>query len=256
MTCKEKLRKLHPEWNDELFFDVIKSGCPDDYFDIEEIDHCEPFTSVCEKCWNREIPEEKGETNMDCIHAIVPRKSTDDVEKNNNEHWEPRPAFPSAPQILDSGNRTQFETGAVRDMREGKGRCDLTPLEVVSKMIDPDGDTILDCIRDFQKTRDSIHLYDALGTFTAAFNNQMETLILEVAKHFEEGAKKYGESNWRRGLPVWCYIDSAVRHYLKWLRGDKNEPHDRAFVWNLMCCIWEVDYHKTTVEGTENNETH
>jgi hypothetical protein len=28
---------------------------------------------------------------------------------------------------------------------------------------------------------------------------------------------------------------------LKWRRGDKDEPHDRAFVWNLMCCIWEVD---------------
>ena len=29
--------------------------------------------------------------------------------------------------ILDSGNRTQFNTGAVRDMHQGKGRCDLLP---------------------------------------------------------------------------------------------------------------------------------
>lgn len=29
--------------------------------------------------------------------------------------------------IKDSGDRTQFETGAVRDMHEGKGRCDLLP---------------------------------------------------------------------------------------------------------------------------------
>ena len=29
--------------------------------------------------------------------------------------------------IQDSGNRTKFETGAVRDMGEGKGRCDLLP---------------------------------------------------------------------------------------------------------------------------------
>jgi hypothetical protein len=69
-------------------------------------------------------------------------------------------------------------------------------------------------------------------------------MFLEVAKHFEEGAKKYGENNWQKGIPVHCYIDSAVRHYLKWLRGDKDEPHDRAFVWNIMCCIWEVDFHK------------
>ena len=36
--------------------------------------------------------------------------------------------------IKDSGDRTEFSTGAVRDMREGKGRCDLMPLEVVAKM--------------------------------------------------------------------------------------------------------------------------
>lgn len=29
--------------------------------------------------------------------------------------------------ILDSGNRTQFQTGAVRDIHQGKGRCDLLP---------------------------------------------------------------------------------------------------------------------------------
>lgn len=29
--------------------------------------------------------------------------------------------------IKDSGTRRQFETGAVRDMQEGKGRCDLLP---------------------------------------------------------------------------------------------------------------------------------
>lgn len=73
-------------------------------------------------------------------------------------------------------------------------------------------------------------------------------MFLEVAKHFEEGAKKYGENNWQRGIPVHCYIDSAIRHYLKWLRGDKDEFHCRAFCWNVMCCIWEVDYHEKESE--------
>ena len=30
-------------------------------------------------------------------------------------------------KIKDSGTRRQFDTGAVRDMQEGKGRCDLLP---------------------------------------------------------------------------------------------------------------------------------
>ena len=30
-------------------------------------------------------------------------------------------------QIIDSGERTEFESGAVRDMHTGKGRMDLLP---------------------------------------------------------------------------------------------------------------------------------
>ena len=58
---------------------------------------------------------------------------------------------------------------------------------------------------------------------------ELSDMMLEVSIHFEEGAKKYGDNNWRKGIPAYCYIDSAVRHYLKWIRGDNDEPHDRAF---------------------------
>jgi hypothetical protein len=156
----------------------------------------------------------------------------------------------NAPIILDSGDRTQFESGAVRDMREGKGRCDLMPLEVVAELLaDRRGrDPILfdiSCFLDKNDDQGTAWLKAALDNFSnRAYEGQNATMLLEVAKHFEEGAKKYGENNWQKGIPVHCYIDSAVRHYLKWLRGDKDEPHDRAFVWNLMCCIWEVDYHE------------
>ena len=37
-------------------------------------------------------------------------------------------------EILDSGERTQFSTGAVRDMHEGKGRCDLLPMCVLLRL--------------------------------------------------------------------------------------------------------------------------
>ena len=146
-------------------------------------------------------------------------------------------------KIKDSGDRTEFATGAVRDMRDGKGRCDLMPLEVVARWLHDD---VLRCIAQFKVQGDIEFLYDALTYFVATSYPNMHTskieACLEVAKHFEDGAKKYGENNWQKGIPVSCYIDSAVRHYLKWLRGDQDEPHDRAFVWNIMCCIWEVDY--------------
>ena len=151
---------------------------------------------------------------------------------------------PKPSSILDSGDRTQFESGAVRDMREGKGRCDLAPVDVMAHVINgakDEKDPILTSIAQFRLDNNTEWLYQALNDFSRAYDS-VETMLLEVSKHFEEGAKKYGPDNWRKSIPIWCYIDSAVRHYLKWLRGDKDEPHDRAFVWNLMCCIWEVDY--------------
>lgn len=143
-------------------------------------------------------------------------------------------------EIKDSGERRSFETGAVRDIQEGKGRCDLMPLKVVAWVLD--GDNVLYRISLFQETGDTEHLRIALRSFTIAFDG-LADMFLEVSKHFEDGAKKYGENNWQKGIPANCYIDSAVRHYLKWLRGDTDEPHDRAFVWNIMCCIWEVAFH-------------
>lgn len=148
-------------------------------------------------------------------------------------------------KILDSGDRHEFDTGAVRDMREGKGRCDLMPLKVVTDIMSIyTKDNVIGCLAEFVATNRTLWLQNALLYFKArAYDGSLETMLLEVSKHFEEGAKKYGEHNWQKGIPANCYIDSAIRHYLKWRRGDQDEPHDRAFVWNLLCCIWEVDYH-------------
>ena len=140
-------------------------------------------------------------------------------------------------KILDSGNRTKFETGAVRDIQEGKGRCDLLPLDVVSIFFESHN-SVFSAIHRFQTTSDAVHLMLALDCFSKQSKWDICTILLEVSKHFEEGAKKYGENNWQKGIPVRCYINSAIRHYLKWLRGDQDEPHDKAFCWNIICAIW------------------
>lgn len=140
--------------------------------------------------------------------------------------------------IKDSGDRREYETGAVRDMAEGKGRCDLLPLDVAAMVLQYG--TILRLISEFQRSEDTRFLYEVLDHFGKVCDWDEPTMLLEVSKHMEEGAKKYGERNWEKGLPVDCFIDSAVRHYLKWRRGDDDERHDRAFCWNVMCCIWTI----------------
>ena len=152
--------------------------------------------------------------------------------------------------IKDSGERRQFYDAdgkpmGVRDIQEGKGRCDLLPLNVVSNLTN---NHVLRYIGAFQFHNDILYLELALKVFVMNYTNWctdgkysstgIANMLLEVSKHFEEGCKKYGENNWQKGIPTHCYIDSAVRHYLKWLRGDRDEPHDRAFCWNIICCIW------------------
>lgn len=147
--------------------------------------------------------------------------------------------------IQDSKERTQFSTGAVRDMHEGKGRCDLMPLDVLSKMYfnaeKNDAGYIFQAISFFKATGDIRYLIHAVDKFLDNSRwHGLSEMFLEVSKHFEEGAKKYGENNWQKGIPVHSYIDSAIRHYLKYRAGCADEPHDRAFIWNLMCCIWTM----------------
>lgn len=135
-------------------------------------------------------------------------------------------------KIKDSGERRQFESGAVRDMAEGKGRFDLLPLDVLGTA---NKDNRLTNLAWYQKTNDETYLYAAMSDL----NYRMEyNLIARVARHFENGLKKYGENNWKKGIPCKSYVDSAVRHYFKWQLKEIDEDHESAFYWNIMCCIW------------------
>lgn len=157
--------------------------------------------------------------------------------------------------IKDSGERREFETGAVRDIQEGKGRCDLMPLDILNMFYDDLAvSRVFHYIDEFRKDGKFTNLLDVLSVFETITYENSYTMFLEVSKHFEEGAKKYGEHNWQKGIPTHCYIDSAVRHYLKWLRGDMDEPHDRAFVWNILCCIWTC-IHKPELNDYAKSES-
>ena len=101
--------------------------------------------------------------------------------------------------IKDSGERTKFETGAVRDMKTGKGRMDLLPW---------------------------------YG-------------IMEVSKHCEEGAEKYGEHNIDKGIPLHSLCDSAARHLANFIAGEIDEDHLRASAWNL---LWALNQRTTHPE--------
>ena len=259
MTFREKLEKEYPDMNIGV---IIANNCPCDYAYERETPCCPiDIGQDCSDCWNREIPEVNGaactSSDMDPWNPSDPSKSvTSDHTmlgtENMRIHTETVPAsqiigHSDCPHILDSGNRRQFESGAVRDIQEGKGRCDLMALDVVCQYYYDIGldiaFSIFELFEHFKTSGNPVHLLEILKYFCEdRWNKDCNTMFLEVSKHFEEGAKKYGENNWQKGIPVHCYIDSAVRHYLKFLRGDQDEPHDRAFAWNIMCAIWTCEH--------------
>ena len=143
-------------------------------------------------------------------------------------------------KIKDSGERRQFDTGCVRDIADGKGRCDLLPLDVVAEYESYrwNKDEVLSNLAQYIYTGDKGYIYDAIVRFQEFVGWNTPTMLLEVSKHYEDGANKYAERNWEKGMPLHCYIDSGIRHYLKYRRGDKDEPHERAFVWNMLGAVW------------------
>lgn len=59
--------------------------------------------------------------------------------------------------------------------------------------------------------------------------------LMLVAKQMERGKGKYGARNWEKGMPLSAYLDSGLRHLMKFQAGYDDEPHLDAALWNLLC---------------------
>lgn len=159
--------------------------------------------------------------------------------------------------IKDSGTRRQFESGAVRDIDEGKGRCDLLPLDVVVEVIGADLENCspLESLSYYQQTKNIAFVKNAVNAFARMQGWDIWTAMLELSVHYSEGASKYDEWNWTKGIPSHCYLDSALRHLIKWNRCDDDECHNRAFIWNCFGLIWN-NLHRPDLEDVRNGTEH
>ena len=156
--------------------------------------------------------------------------------------------------LKDSGDRANFSTGAVRDANTDKGRMDLVPLDTLadiiayytdhksefSEMITKDTavTAVLKCWNEFQWSGNNESLIRAFIILSLCEFGDLTTATLELSQHFKDGAVKYSENNWRLGIALHRYTDSGPRHLLELWRGDTDEPHGRAALWNLMCGLW------------------
>lgn len=61
--------------------------------------------------------------------------------------------------------------------------------------------------------------------------------IIEVSKHCENGALKYGEHNVDLGCPVHSLMDSGMRHAAKFMIGHIDENHLVSACWNFLWAL-------------------
>lgn len=58
--------------------------------------------------------------------------------------------------------------------------------------------------------------------------------MLRLSRQYEAGAKKYDRWNFRKGIPVSSFIDSACRHLAKYQCGCDDEDHLAAAAFNVL----------------------
>ena len=61
--------------------------------------------------------------------------------------------------------------------------------------------------------------------------------LREVARACSEGAQKYSDWNWEKGMPVSDLLNHAIAHVYQFLAGDRSEPHLGHAAWNLLAAI-------------------
>lgn len=152
---------------------------------------------------------------------------------------------------------------ATRYTKDGKGRFDLIPADIIT-------DTMGVIVKDYNNTRQGPHIlssamgYAYAGRYHDAIIHMMmyyycedidiistENLLVtalpqmlqDLAIHFQKGAEKYGERNCEKGIPLWSFRDSGLRHLGQWMMGNKDENHFISAIWNFVMALWTIKHH-------------
>lgn len=145
---------------------------------------------------------------------------------------------------------------------KNKGRFDLIPLDVFERLTEYANN--IHCV----ENDDKITMFDIVnkinggisrGDYIATLYNlaiiphaatpiyiskkdyfcyMLPTMLMHLALHFQHGAEKYGPRNCERGIPLWSFIDSGMRHWNQYLLGRTDEDHYIAAVWNFWMAKW------------------
>jgi len=133
-------------------------------------------------------------------------------------------------EIKDSGGRTNFESGAVRDSSEGKAAMHWLPPFFWERYAG-----VGPLIKSFLQTGEVEYIERALDHMLE------EHGLKRLCDHLEAGASKYEAYNWAKGMPVSRTLDSLGHHLEDLRKGEEDEDHAAAAMCNLMFIVHYVE---------------
>lgn len=162
---------------------------------------------------------------------------------------------------------------------KNKGRFDLIPLDVFQRLVEyannihrVENDDMITMFDIVNKINGGISRGDYIATLynlaiipyvpihisrKEYFCNILPTMMLHLALHFQHGTEKYGPRNCEKGIPLWSFIDSGMRHWNQYLLGRTDEDHYIAAVWNFWMAKWTEINHpeRCGPDGGDNFKT-
>ena len=176
--------------------------------------------------------------------------------------------------IKIDGEPDEFEGGAIRYSKKGKGRYDLIPEEafylllafadfeyeaqpaiwvstsdILKSAYTPGPDRYVRALFDFIMYEYCKYVKDepSRDGKLIAYNDWIDGLnraIKDLAIHYEFGAEKYGVDNWKKGIlrtggdRGGSFTDSGLRHLNQYIAGETDEKHGVSFMWNFVNAIY------------------
>lgn len=176
--------------------------------------------------------------------------------------------------IKIDGEPDEFEGGAIRYSKKGKGRYDLIPedafylllafadveygdqpaiwvstSDLLKSAYTPGPDRYVRTLFDFilYEYCKSVKDEQSHEGKLIAYNDWIHGLnnaIKDLAIHYEFGAEKYGVDNWKKGIlrtggeRGGSFTDSGLRHLNQYIAGETDEKHGVSFMWNFVNAIY------------------
>ncbi len=74
--------------------------------------------------------------------------------------------------------------------------------------------------------------------------------LRRLAETWAEGAAKYDDFNWEKGMPIADRLNHAIAHTFRFLAGDRSEDHLAHAAWGLFAAMHSEELWAELNEGT------